>query len=210
MSCRILSFALIIGFAGVSFGEDQKKETKAGADPKTAPLELTITGKTTKYTLDTGGLSIADYKKAIETAAKGKGRAPATPAVDLTVELKNTSDKTIQAWAKGDPVVLTLELKGKGAVSIAPLVPMTLEFRLPDGVGIEAGKSITFPLKSLSAGFRGVSQLSYWTEAGEYELVAKLKTGMLPIPKGAADNGDGYGIVTVTSAPFKLTVEEKK
>ena len=74
----------------------------------------------------------------------------------------------------------------------------------------EAGKSLTIPVKSLTSGFRGVSHLAYWTEPGEYELVATLKSGLMPIPKGAMDNGDGYGIVTLTAAPLKLTVEEKK
>jgi hypothetical protein len=40
--------------------------------------------------------------------------------------------------------------------------------------------------------------------------VATLKTGLMPIPKGAKDNGDGYGIITLTSPAIKLTVEEKK
>ncbi|MBA4188564.1 MAG: hypothetical protein C0467_11210 [Planctomycetaceae bacterium] len=209
MLVRILLLAVFVGFSGVASADD-KKADKPKSDPPGLPLELKITGKTTKYTLDLGGLSADDFKKAVAAAGKGKGRAPAPPVVDLTIELKNTSKDTVQVWSKGDPVVLTLELKGKGAMSAMPLVPMTLEFRLPDGVGVEAGKTLNFPLKSLAAGFRGASQLSYWTEPGEYELVATLKTGLMPIPKGAMDNGDGYGIITLTTPPIKLTVEEKK
>ena len=37
-----------------------------------------------------------------------------------------------------------------------------------------------------NAGFR-------WTEAGGYELVATLKTGVSPAPKGAKDAGEGDG-----------------
>jgi len=206
----MLSVALLVCFATPGVGDDKKPGDKPKTDPAGVPLELTITGKTTKFTLDLGGMSVEDYKKAIAAAAKGVGRAPATPTVDFTVELKNTSDKTVQVWSKGDPVVLTLELKGKGAINVTPRVPVTLEFRLPDGVGIEAGKTHTFPVKALSSGFRGASQLSYWTEPGDYELVATLKSGMLPIPKGAMDNGDGYGIVTITSPAIKITVEAKK
>jgi len=207
---RILSVALLVCFAAPGVGEDKKPADQPKTDPAGVPLELKITGKTTTFTLDLGGMSVEDYKKAIAAAGKGKGRAPATPTVDFTVELKNTSDKTVQVWSKGDPVVLTLELKGKGAMNVTPLVPMTLEFRLPDGVGLEAGKTLTFPVKALRSGFRGASQLSYWTEPGDYELVATLKSGMLPIPKGAMDNGDGYGIVTITSPALKITVEAKK
>lgn len=209
MPRRILTLVLLVAAANPAAADD-KKAGKPKSDPPGLPLELTLTGKTTKYTLDLGGLSADDFKKAVAAAGKGRGKPPAPPAVDLTVELKNTSDKTVQVWSKGDPVVLTLELKGKGALNVTPQVPMTLEFRLPEGVGLEAGKSLTIPVKSLTSGFRGVSHLAYWTEPGEYELVATLKSGLMPIPKGAMDNGDGYGIVTLTAAPLKLTVEEKK
>ncbi|MBA4188563.1 MAG: hypothetical protein C0467_11205 [Planctomycetaceae bacterium] len=206
MPRRILSVALIFGLAGIAFSADNKVE-RPKADPASTPLELTITGKTTKYTLDTGGLSAADYKKKIEAAANdGPIR---TPAVDLTIELKNTSDKTVTVWTSGDPVVLTLELNGKGAVNLTPPLAFTTNFAAPKGIAIEAGKSHTIPLKALVSGFRGGSKFSTWTQAGDYELVATLKTGMTPAPKGAKDF-DGFGVVTVTSPAFKLTVEEKK
>ena len=212
MPGRILSVVLILGFSGSAFGEDKKKEDKPKSDPAGIPLELTITAKTTKYTLDTGGLSEAEYKKQIEDAAKAKGkiRLPATAAVDLTVEIKNTSDKPVKVWTSGDPVVLTLDLKGKGAVNADRLGPMTLEFRLPKAVEIEAGKTASIPVKSLVSGMRGVTHYSFWTEPGEYELVATLRTGMNPAPKGAKEGMDGFGVVTLTSAPFKIAVEEKK
>ena len=40
--------------------------------------------------------------------------------------------------------------------------------------------------------------------------MATLKTGMNPPPKGAKEGMDGFGIVTVTSPAFQVTVEEKK
>lgn len=210
MLIRILSIPVLVVFAAFGSGEE-KKTVNPKPDPEGTPLELTIAGKTTKYTLDTGGMSVADYKTMVEAATKAKGFAklPKAPSVDLTVEVKNTSDKTVKLWAKGDPVILTLELKGKGAVNADFNGPMTREFRLPEAVEIPAGKSHSFPVKSLTSGMRGVSKFAYWTEAGEYELVAKLKTGMTPAPKGAMDF-DGFGVVTLTSAPFKLTVEDKK
>jgi hypothetical protein len=206
----ILSIALILAFAELAPSEDKKPEAPP-ANPKGAPLELTISGKTTKYTLDTGGLSAADYKKAIEAAVGKKGgQFPATPTVDLAIEIKNTSDKPVTVWTSGDPMVLTLELKGKGAINANWNGPMTLEFRIPKGVEIAAGKSHSIPVKSLASGMRGISTYSYWTEGGDYELVATLRTGMSPAPKGAKDAGDGFGTVTLTSPAFKLTVEEKK
>jgi hypothetical protein len=212
MSRRILSLAVILGLAGVTRAED-KKDTGPKADPADTPLELKITGEKTTYPLETGGQSPAEYKKAIEAAANPKGgfggRPPAAPKVDLSVEIKNTSDKPVMVWTKGDPVVLTLELKGEGAANISPPLAFTQEFRLPQAVTIPAGKSVSIPVKSLTSGFRGASVFSYWTKPGDYELVAKLKTGMQPAPKGAMDF-DGFGVVNLTSAPLKLTVEEKK
>jgi len=206
----ILPVAVIVGFAAFSASDDKKPE-KPKADPEGTPLELTITGKA-KYTLDTGGLSIADFKKKIDaTTGKGaKGRPPAPPTVDLAIEIKNTSDKAVKVWEKGDPVVLTLNLKGPGAVNADVNGPMTLEFRLPQAVEIAAGKTHTIPVKSLMSGVRGTTRFSFWTEPGDYELVATLKTGMLPAPKGAKEGMDGFGVVTLTSAPFKVTVDEKK
>lgn len=208
----ILSVALAVVFGGLAAAQDKKADAKPKAEPEGTPLELSVTGKTAKYTLDTGGMSAADYKKVVEDAAKAKGKAklPPAPAVDLAVEVKNTSDKAVKVWDKGDPVVLTLELKGKGAVNADRFGPMTLEFRIPSAVEIGAGKTHSIPVKSLMSGMRGMTKVAYWTEAGEYEVVATLRTGMSPAPKGAKEGMDGFGVVTLTSAPLKVMVEEKK
>ena len=210
MSRWILPLVLFAG-AGMARAEDKKPDSPK-PDPETTPLELKITGKATKYTLDTGGQTAAEYKKAIEAAAAAKGRVrlPAAPAVDLMLEIKNTSDKAVTVWVAGDPVVLTLTLKGKSTINAQSLGPMTLEFRLPKGVEIEAGKTHAVALNALTSGIRGVTHHAYWTEPGEYELVATLKTGVSPAPKGAKEAMDGFGQVTVTSPAFKVTVEEKK
>lgn len=206
MRPTIQSLAALLFLSAAGFAED-KKADKPKAEPETTPLEITITGKTAKYTLDTGGLSSEEYKKKLESV---KGRPPAAPAVDLIVEIKNTSDKPVMVWSKGDPVVLELELKGKGSLNLNPNLPTTREFRIPTAVEIAPGKTLSIPVKSLTSGFRSGSRFSYWTAPGEYELVAKLKTGMNPAPKGAKDAGEDFGQVTITSAAFKLTVEEKK
>jgi hypothetical protein len=64
------------------------------------------------------------------------------------------------------------------------------------------------PVKTLVSGYRNSAHWSFWTEPGEYELVATMKTAMNPIPKGAKQFMD-FGTVTLTSAPLKLTVEKK-
>jgi hypothetical protein len=204
--------------AAVFAGGSAADEPKAGGKsvPPGVPLTVTITGKA-KYTFDPAPLTPEAYKKAIEDAAKpGKkglggfgGKAlPAPPAVDLTVELKNTSDKAVTVWKSGDPVILSLNLSGPGSFNLDPPIAMTLEFRIPEELKLEAGKSHTFAVKQLKSGSRGVTHYSYWTGPGEYELTATLRTGVQPVPKGATEN-DGFGMVTLTSPAFKLAVEGK-
>jgi hypothetical protein len=207
MDWAIRTLAAVVGAAGVGFADDKADRPKA--DPETTPLELRITGRKTTYPLDTGGLTPAEYRKRIDDAVKAGGRPPAAPAVDLTIEVKNTSDRPVSVWVKGDPVVLTLELKGDGAVNADPLLPFTLEFRIPEAVEIAPGKTYTIPVKGLTSGFRGASRFSYWTAPGEYQMVATLQTGVSPAPKGAKEGMDGFGMVTLTSPAFKVTVQKK-
>jgi hypothetical protein len=206
---RAAAVAALTAVAATGIAQDKKADGPT-ADPKDTPLVLKIAGEKTEYTLDTGGLTPAEYKKAIEDALDPKNRKkiPPPPKVDLTVELTSSADKPVQVWTKGDPVVLELELKGKGAVNASPPLAVTLEFRIPEASELAPGKKITFPVKSLTSGFRGITKYSYWTAPGEYELIAKLKTGMQPAPKGAKDL-DGFGVVNLTSAPFQITVKEK-
>jgi hypothetical protein len=175
------------------------------ADEKPKPLVLKVSG-TAKYKLDLGGKTEEEYKKAV-LAAAADGTPLPTPAVELEVEVTNTTDKPVQLWTSGDPVVLTLRLKGKGALNLEPSQAFTEEFRLPNSVEVAAGKSRTFTVTSLTSGFRRSAHCAYWTAPGEYELVVELKTGANPPPKGAENAGDGFGKFTLTSKPFKVTVE---
>jgi hypothetical protein len=204
---KALGALLLIGISPL-LAEEKKDKPKA--EPDTTPLELSVTGKTTKYTLDLGGQTAEEFRKAVDAAAKAGRRPPAAPAVDLAVEIKNTSDKPVQVWISGDPVVLTLTLKGKGAVNVAPPLAFTEEFRSPRAVEIAAGKSHTIPVKALVSGYRGAAHWAYWTEPGEYELTATMKTGVNPAPKGAREGMDGFGVVTLTSVPLRIVVEAKK
>ncbi|HYH68032.1 MAG TPA: hypothetical protein VD866_25275 [Urbifossiella sp.] len=209
-------FAAVLAAGAVVAGGSAADEPTAAPKsvPPGVPLTVTITGKA-KYVFDPAPLTAEAYKKAVEDAAKpGKkfggfgGKLPAPPAVDLTVELKNTSDKAVTVWKSGDPVVLTLNLSGKGSFNLDPPIAMTQEFRIPQELTLDAGKSFSFPVKQLKSGTRGVTHYSYWTAPGEYELTATLRTGVRPVPKGATEN-DGFGVVTLTSPAFKLTVEGK-
>lgn len=192
--------------ATVAVAEDPPK--KPSAEPKGTPVELSITGKL-KYPLDLGGKTSEQFKKLIEAAGDDASKLPKRPAIELKLVLKNTGDKPVTVWTKGDPVVIELKLKGNGAVTAKPQGIFTQEFREPEGVEIAPGKTAEIPLKELAGGFRGRSEFAYWTELGEYELWVTLKTGVRPPPVGSKDR-DGAGEVTLTSAAVKITIEAKK
>ena len=70
------------------------------------------------------------------------------------------------------------------------------------------GKSQTVPISSLSFGFKG-SQNAYWMAPGKYTLTASYKTTLSPAPAAAVAADEGFGAVTITSAPLIITVEGK-
>jgi hypothetical protein len=179
------------------------------AKDKAGPLELTIVAKKTTFQLDLGGKTAEEFRQALKDAAK-TGRYPAAPAVDLTLKLKNTSDKDIQVWISGDPTKILLDLKGPGAINEELQgLASTLEFRVPKAVTLAPGKSHTFDIRSLTHGQRGSSHRSYWVEPGDYTLTARFVTGVSPAPPGAEKAEGDFGRVTITSPPLKLKVEAK-
>jgi hypothetical protein len=206
----LASLAFVV-LAGVGPADEPAAKDKGlgKSDPAGAPVELRLTAKKTTYTLDLGGKTAAEFKKQIADADNG-GRAPSPPAVDLALEVRNTSDKDVQVWIDGDATLLTLDLKGPAAVNnTLKKLAVTLDFRVPKTIVVAAGKSHSIPLTSLAHGFRKLTSASYWLEAGDYTLSASYKTALSPAPKGSKDAGDGFGTVTLTSPPLKLKVQAK-
>lgn len=201
---RRISLALTFALVAPALAARADNPKKADEGPVAAKL----VAKTATYTLDLGDMKPDEFKKMLKDAEKG-GKWPKPPAVDLSLELTNTADKDVTVWVGGDATRLDLDLKGSGAMSIAPNVPMTREFRGPKPVTIEAGKSTSIEIKSLSYGMRNGSKFAYWTEAGDYTLGASFTTAVSPAPKGSDDAGNGFGKVTLTAEPIKIKVEAK-
>jgi hypothetical protein len=201
MRAYLTALTVIVSLAAAARADDKPKGPEL-------PVTATIVAKTATYKLDLGGKTADDFKKELKDAEKS-GKLPAPPAVEMTLELKNTSKEDVQVWVGGDPFVISLELKGTGAVTLKPNLIMTQEFRTPKAVKIEAGKTHSIPLTSLKAGYRGISELAYWTEPGEYTLSASIKTGISPAPKDIKAE-DGFGMVTLKTEPIKIKVEAPK
>jgi hypothetical protein len=203
MKQLILAGLALLGLASGAWADDKKEEPKAAG-----PVTATLVAKTATYKLDLGGKKADEYKEALKKGEE-EGKVPPPPAVEMTLELKNTSDKDVEVWVSGDPVVMTLELKGPGAVSVKPRVFFPSIFIAAKPVKIEAGKTHSIPVTSLQYGFRNASMMAYWTEPGDYTLTASLKTGVSPAPKDSKETKDGFGVVTLTTEPIKIKVEGK-
>ena len=80
----------------------------------------------------------------------------------------------------------------------------------PKTITLAAGKSESVKITTLAYGFKNSTDQAYWTAGGEYTLAASYKTWISPAPKDAKADADGFAAVNLTSAPAKITVEEKK
>jgi hypothetical protein len=176
----------------------QGKKPRPEADK--SPLEAKLVAKTDTYTIPAGqqGKEFAE-----KVSAPDARELPEPPTVDFVLELKNPTDAPIAIMVGSDAGSLDLEIKGPGAVSVAGRKIFTREFRLGKKVEIAAGKTYEIPIKKLQFGFRGVAQQAYWTEPGDYKIVASLRW-----PDAADDSGRKQ--VGATSAPITVKVEAPK
>src|SRR5262249_42869933 len=160
------------------------KNPEGKTDPPGVPLEVRLVAKKGTYTLDLGGKTPEQFRKLLHD-----GPRPASPEVDLVLEFRNTGDKEIKFLVGGanPDIPLLLQLHGHGAVNVSlpalmsdtPIVP-------PESVSLAPGKSYALPIKSLMTKNLGRDgSASYWTEPGEYKLIATYQTAVSPAPKDA-------------------------
>jgi hypothetical protein len=199
--------AAVFAAAAVAAQEPQEKAARAKSTPPGAAVEARLVAGKATYPLDLAGLSAEDYRKQVKDSVKGGGPQP--PKVDLTLELINTSDKDVEVRVGGTANEIKLDLKGPGAETVAFKGPQPRFMIAPKTITLAPGKSEKVPIKSLKYGRRNLTDGAYWTAAGEYTLAASYQTTMRPAPEGATVGGDGFGAVTLTSAPIKIQVEAK-
>ena len=166
------------------------------------PLRLRLVNKGETYKAP------ADLKKVLADA-KTSGNYPEALAVNLVLEVTNHSDKAVEFYVSGTPVTYDLQLKGPGAVSGRPRIAFPKIYILPRPVTLAPGKTHKIPITRLQYGLRNMAERAYWTEPGEYTLVARFNTSIKPAPKGAkVVDKNGFGRVTLVSEPLKIKVEK--
>ncbi len=178
------------------------------AQPPAVPLEVRLVLKKDTQTLDLGGKTPEQFradleeKKKTALATKKADVLPPASSVEFAIEMQNTGKEELTLSV---PAV-TLELKGPGAVNID--LP-EMAFSSYPSIKLAPGKTETWTFQSLASRSQlGDFRRSYWTQAGEYTLVARLTATK---PKSAKPGGivlPGGEAITVTSQPAKLKVIE--
>jgi hypothetical protein len=201
--------AVLALFLGVSVVASDETKDRGKSDPPGVPVEARLEARQGSYTLDLGGKTGEEFRKQVRAGDTTRAYPPAAQ-VDLMLHLRNNSEKPVDLRIGGTTTVVLLDLVGTGALSVPLKGQITSKIAIaPRVVTLKAGQSETIPIRSLSYGFKG-SHRAYWTEPGEYTLTASYKTSVSPAPKGSTDAGNGFGTVTITSAPIKIKVMAKE
>lgn len=151
-----------------------------------------------------------DFRKRIRKE-KDCHKLPASPQVDLVLELQNTGDDPVMIWPRGSIDEPELNLTGPGIVSPESLEEFSggRSATTPQPV-IRPGEKYRIPIESLNPG-KFSPDTVYWTEAGEYTITATYPVwknlpphlpGLLkyPEPKGPPIK------FLVKTPPVKVTV----
>ncbi len=149
--------------------------TSVSADEKKpeGPVALKLVAKTDKYKFDGGGKTPDEYKKHLEELAKDETgqQKPKPPAVDIVLELTNTSKEEVTIYVGGDSNVYTFELTGgdrRGGDE--QRLGVHGRFQVAEGGHAGGGQELR---NSGEATFRRqprASRYVYWTGPGDYKL----------------------------------------
>jgi hypothetical protein len=187
--------------------KEKEAQAKGKTEPRGVPLEARLVAKKATYTLDLGGKTPEEFRKLLKS-----GRYVAAPKVDLVLKFHNTGDKEIKFLVGGTnpDIPLLLQLHGHGAVNVT-LASLNSKRKSdpPKRVSLAPGKSYALAIQSLMTNRIGrEGSASYWTQPGEYKLIATYQTAVSPAPKGAKKSrwDKEFGMVTLTSNLIKLKV----
>jgi hypothetical protein len=186
----------------------------AGTEPAGVKLATRLVGARDFYTLDLDGLSAEEFRKRLAYGPRRPGvggeELPLSPEVGLRLELTNTAKEEVRVRVRGESNKLTIDLKGPGAV-YAPLTGIAGSpiHRVQEILVVAPGQTVEVAeIPTLAFPKPGVGSQAYWTAPGEYRLTLSYVVDLSPAPEGTTDAGNGFGKVTVHSAPITLKVVE--
>lgn len=206
---------LLLALPAARANDPEPPDPRAKGKPN-GPLMVRLVAKKTAYVLDRGGLSAAQYREAVK---EGKVKPP---AVELVLELKNTSKEEVKVRVAGAVPELKWKLTGpKGAV-VARTGNIKANDKPPrlNTVTLKPGEKYEIAIAALdSSAVSRPKGAVHWTEPGTYTLSAELvttgtglagKAGWVMKAGGAKVPVASTARATLTSQEVKLTVTEKK
>ena len=107
---RVFFVVLLAAESAASLAANQ---TEDKAKPASLPVTAKLIANKKTYSLDLDGKTPEQFRETLKEAGKS-GRYPKPPAVDLTLQLTNTSDKDVTIWGSGDAVPRRAGAEGQG------------------------------------------------------------------------------------------------
>jgi hypothetical protein len=207
---RIHLLILAVVVFGLPCSADPKvdprdEKPQASTEPKGLPIELSIVGDSTQWELDSRGDPAYKFAENIRNG-ENSGRLLSPTRAELELEIKNKGATPIKIWVGGDGTLLSLDLKGPGAITLdtkAKPAPGSIPAEV---VTIQPGKSHLIPLTTLAHGFRLESKYTYISEIGSYQLSATFTTAVSPAPPESRGVSSGFGEVKLKSLPIVFRV----
>jgi hypothetical protein len=174
-----------------------------GKEIALGPLSAKLVAKKTDYVLDRQGMTVDAYREAV------KAGKIVPPAVDLVLEITNTTKQDVDFAVAGTAARLTLDLRGKaGGIETRSIA------KTKDKAGrtiLKPGQTYSIPISQLAGNSLATkSDQFFWTEPGEYTLSVTFETTIRDLPKDGNPPGFGKATkATVQSEPVKLKVTLK-
>jgi hypothetical protein len=177
--------------------EGVRNVAPALAEHKSTPMAFKAEDPARIYSLDLANKTAAQFRQAIET---GKQPVPEPPQVNLSLELRNATDRELKIQVGGEGSELKLDLVGPGVVT-AP-GDFQADFLRPRTITLKPGQSHHLDIRRLVYGSRGNTWAAYWTEPGDYTLKLRYKV--------AVSQNREARFVRLQSPPVHVQVQLKK
>jgi hypothetical protein len=152
--------------------------------------------ETQVFALDLKGKTAAQFRQEIKKADP----LPQPALVNLTLEIRNASDREVKIYVGGEGSELDIRLNGPGVVTTPAPANFKVDFLDQKTITREPGQSYFLPITRLVYGSRANLQAAYWTEPGEYTLNLRYQVAV------SKANGEDFRFVTLRSPAMRIQV----